>query len=261
MLDRRAGTVPVVLVLAVCAVSARFSKHPAVRHDPPFLAGENFASEARRLLLKSFDTPNITNLIVSIILGLHEFGTCHGGRSWALGGMATRMAHALQLHKEANQDPMGKVHPLMRPDYNHDGGSMSGYMSFTDKEIRRRCMWACFVMDRFNSSGTERPCIINESELEIQLPVHDRNLQLDASAITEQLDGGVKGAADLSEEERVAKAAEGMGIGAYMVRAVAIYGRVVKYLSQVRSHHITRGPNGRNLLTWCGIGREGEGCV
>lgn len=237
----RAGTAPPILVLSICAVSARFSKHPAVRHEPPFLAGENFASEARRLLLKNFDTPNITNLIVCIILGLHEFGTCHGGRSWALGGMATRMAHALQLHKEADQDPMGKVHPLMRPDYNHDGGHMGGYMSFTDKEIRRRCMWACFVMDRFNSSGTERPCIINEGELEIQLPVHDRNLQLDAAAITEQLDGGVKDTSELSEEEKMAKAAESMGIGAYMVRVVAIYGRVVKYLSRVRSPNVTRG--------------------
>jgi len=252
----RGGAAPPILVLAICAVSSRFSKHPAVRHETPFLAGENFASEARRLLLKNFDTPNITNLIVCIILGLHEFGTCHGGRSWAFGGIATRMAHALQLHKEADQDPMGKVH---LPDYNHDGGHMGGYMSFIDKEIRRRCMWACFVMDRFDSSGTERPCIINEGELEIQLPVHDRNLQLDAPAITEQLDGGVKDTSDLSEEEKLAKATESMGIGGYMVRVVAIYDRVVKYLSRVRSPYITRHIG--NLLMRLGIGRKGKGCL
>ncbi|KAA8912786.1 fungal-specific transcription factor domain-containing protein [Sphaerosporella brunnea] len=228
----KGGTAPPILVLAICAVSARFSKHPAVQHERPFSAGESFAAEARRQLLKNFDTANITNLTVCILLGLHEFGTCHGGRSWAFGGMATRMAHALQLHKEADQDPMAKVHPLMRPDYLHEGGHMGGYMSFIDKEIRRRCFWACFVMDRFNSSGTERPCIINESEVEIQLPVHDRNLQLDVQAITEQLDGGVKDTSELPEEEKVAVAAENMGIGAYIVRAVAMYGRVVKYLNQ-----------------------------
>jgi hypothetical protein len=235
MFGYRGGTAPPILVLAICAVSARFSKHPAVQHQPPFLAGEKFAAEARRQLLKNFDTPNITNLTVCILLGLHEFGACHGGRSWAFGGMATRMAHALQLHKEIDQDPMGKVNPLMRPDYLHEGGNIEGYMSFTDKEIRRRCFWACFVMDRFNSSGTARPCIINESDVEIQLPVHDRNLQLEVQAITEQLDGGVKDTSELPEEEKVAAAAESMGIGAYMVRAVAIYGRVVKYLNQVRS--------------------------
>lgn len=217
----------------MCAVSARFSKHPAVQHDPPFLAGERFAAEARRQLLKNFDNPSITRLTVCIILGLHEFGTCHGGRSWALGGMATRMAHALQLHKEAEHDPAGKAIHVQHPDYIHEGGLMGGFMSFTDKEIRRRCMWACFVMDRFTSSGTERPCLINEAEIEIQLPVHDRNLQLDAPAITEQLDGGVKDPSDIPGEEKLAKAAGSMGIGAYAVRAVAIFGRAVKYLNQV----------------------------
>jgi hypothetical protein len=77
--------------------------------------------------------------------------------------------------------------------------------------------------------------MINESEIEIQLPVHDRNLQLDAPAITEQLDGGVKDGSKMQEEEKLLKAAESMGIGAYMVRVVAIFGRVVKYLNQVRT--------------------------
>lgn len=233
----RSGTAPPVLVLSICAVSARFSIHPAVVHQPAFLAGEKFASEARRQLLKNFDTPNITNLTVCIILGLHEFGTCHGGRSWALGGMATRMAHALQLHKESEYDPTLKVHPTIKPDYMQEGGLPGGNMSFTDKEIRRRCMWACFVMDRFNSSGTERPCVINESQVEIQLPVHDRNLRLDTPATTEQLDGGIKDNSDASEDEKIKNATDNMGIGAYMIRAVAMYGRVVKYLNQVCLQH------------------------
>ena len=233
------------LVLAICAVSARFSKHPAVRCDPPFMAGECFASEARRQLLNNFDNPSITALTVCIILALHEFGTCHGGRSWAFCGMAIRMAHALQLHKEAEQDPMGKPSHVPLPDYIHEGGRMGGYMSFTDKEIRRRCMWACFVMDRFTSSGTERPCLISEGEIEIQLPVHDRNLQLDAPAITEQLDGGVKDTSDTAEEQKLARAAESMGVGAYAVRAVAIFGRVVKYLNQVCGPQTTANGHSR----------------
>ncbi|RPA99720.1 hypothetical protein L873DRAFT_1682915 [Choiromyces venosus 120613-1] len=221
----RSGTAPPVLVLAVCAVSARFSRHPEVRHDPPFLAGEAYASEARRQILKKFDTPNITNVTVCILLGLHEFGTCQGGRSWAMGGMATRMAHAIQLHKEANNGPLGKPHSRPTGDYfPQDEG---GYMSFVDREIRRRSMWSCFIMDRFTSSGTERPRLIVESEVEIQLPVHDRNLELDIPAVTEQLDGTVK---DYGEE--VGDVTGDMGVAAYMVRVVALYGRVVKYLNQ-----------------------------
>lgn len=222
-------------MLAICAISARFSKHPAVRHNPPFLAGELYAVEARRQLLKNFDIPSITNLTVCLILGVYEFGSCRGGRAWALGGIATGMAHALKLHKEVEQDPMARPHPLsVRPDYMHEGGIMGGYMSFIDKEIRRRCMWGCFIMDRFNSSGTEKPWTINEADLEIQLPVHDRNLQLNSPAITEQLDGGVKDPSNLPEDEKLAKAAENMGIGAYIVRVISIFGRVVKYVNQVR---------------------------
>lgn len=202
-----------------------------MRHDPPFLAGESFATEARRLLLKNFDNPNITNVTVCLILGLHEFGTCQGGRSWAFGGMATRMAHALQLHKEVNSDPIGRAQSTLRADYpqDHEGSFGGNSMSFVDREIRRRCMWASFVMDRFTSSGTERPCIISESELEIQLPTHDKNLELDIPAITEQLDGTVRSPENLVPGSVV----ENMGVGAYMVRVIALYGRVAKYFNQV----------------------------
>ncbi|KAI5847810.1 fungal-specific transcription factor domain-containing protein [Morchella snyderi] len=228
----RNGTAPPVLVLAICAISARFSKHPAVRHNPPFLAGESFATEARRLVLKNFDNPNITNVTVCTLLCLHEFGTCQGGRSWAFGGMATRMAHALQLHREINNDPIGKASGTSRSDCLSEEGAPGNTMSFVDREIRRRCMWACFVMDRFTSSGTERPCLISESEIEIQLPSHDRNLELDIPTITERLDGtvnvrDVKGLA-LGESNIV----DNMGIGAYIVRVIALYGRVAKYFNQ-----------------------------
>lgn len=202
-----------------------------MRHDPPFLAGESFAAEARRLLLKNFDNPNITNVTVCIMLGLHEFGTCQGGRSWAFGGMATRMAHALQLHKEVNNDPIGKSSNMLRSYYpqDHEGPLGVNSMSFVDREIRRRCMWASFAMDRFNSSGTERPCIISESELGIQLPSHDKNLELDLPTITEQLDGNVR----FPGSPGSSRATENMGVGAYIVRVIALYGRVVKYVNQV----------------------------
>lgn len=139
------------------------------------------------------------------------------------------MAHALQLHKEVNNDPIGKSSTTLRSYYpqDHEGPLGINSMSFVDREIRRRCMWASFAMDRFNSSGTERPCIISESELGIQLPSHDKNLEFDLPTITEQLDGNVLGSPEPSH------ATENMGVGAYIVRVIALYGRVVKYVNQV----------------------------
>jgi hypothetical protein len=147
-------------------------------------------------------------------MGLHEFGTCQGGRSWSFGGQAIRMAYALQLHRDVEHDPENKTTPL----------------SFIDREIRRRTMWACFLMDRFNSSGTERPNFMKEENIKIPLPIKEKYFQLDMPGPTEDLWGGVPhpvspGAGELSDPK------ENMGVAAYMIRSIALWGRIINYLN------------------------------
>lgn len=125
------------------------------------------------------------------------------------------MAFALQLHKDLDYDPM-------RPGVQ---------LSFVDREIRRRTMWACFLMDRFNSSGTERPTFIKEETLKIPLPVKEKNFQLDMPAPTENLQGEVLGPL-MPEEGGQVDAKENMGVAAYMVKAISIWGRVINHLNQ-----------------------------
>ncbi|RFU26937.1 hypothetical protein B7463_g9407, partial [Scytalidium lignicola] len=213
----RAGTVPPVLVLAVCAVSARFSTHPKLNSAPAFLRGEEWASEARDIVMKRYEWPNITILTCLIILGLHEFGTCQGGRSWALGGQAIRMAYALQLHRDLDYDPL-----------KHNG---TAELSFIDREIRRRTMWACFLMDRFNSSGTDRPTFIKEETIKIQLPIREKYFQLDMPGPTENLRGEVP--YPISDDSGgLSDALDNMGVAAYMIRSISIWGRIINYLNQ-----------------------------
>ena len=209
---------PPVLTLAICAVSARFSTHPLVSTEPAFLRGESWAKPARDIVLRRYDEPNITILTVLLILGLHEFGTCQGGRSWMLGGMATRMAYALQLHREVDHDPLGRKN------------DKSSELSFTDREIRRRTMWGCFLMDRFNSSGTERPTFASEENIKVQLPIKEFNFRMEIPGPTEDLDGQVPtpiaaGAGQTSRPK------ENMGVAAYLIRVIALWGRVVKYFN------------------------------
>lgn len=212
--------VPPVLILAVCAVSARFSKHPAVRSNPAYLAGEQWAREAERIILKHYDEPSLTHLTVCLLLGLHELGTCQGGRSWALCGMATRMAFAMQLHKEPGDNPTGLG----------TGCEEEDYLSFSDRELRRRAMWGCYMMDRFTSSGTQRPPSIADGDINLQLPVNDKIIELDLPTITERLDGSIVGA---NTPEEMEKARENTGVVAYLVRTVALFGKIVKYLNLV----------------------------
>lgn len=221
----RNGTLPPVLVLSICAVAARFSTHPKFCSTANFSRGEKWASEAREIVTRRYDWPNITILTCLLILGLHEFGTCQGGRSWALGGQATRMAFALQLHKDLEYDPTN--------------GSGSEPLSFIDREIRRRTMWACFLMDRFNSSGTDRPMFIREETVRIPLPIKEKHFQLDIPGSTEFLDGSVASPRPLSTVDvnatvsgGIINANENMGVAAYMIRSIALWGRIISYVNQ-----------------------------
>ncbi|KAK6531301.1 hypothetical protein TWF281_008115 [Arthrobotrys megalospora] len=215
------GTVPPVLILALCAVSARFSNHPTIRKDLPFLAGEEWGIEAGRIVRENFDRANLTNLTVLLLLGLHELGTCNGGKSWAYGGMAMRMAYALQLHKEIDNDPLGLP-----------AGNLMGRnaISFTDREIRRRLMWACFFMDRFNSSGTSRPQFLDEADIHIQLPIKERMFITERPGLTEYVNGSVN-QIETGGREELKNVQANMGIAAFNVRVVTLWGRVMKYMN------------------------------
>ena len=206
------------LVLAVCSVSARFSTHPQINTTPAFLRGEEWAAPARDIVLRRYDEPNITMITVLLLLGLHEFGTCHGGRSWMFAGMAERMAYALQLHRELDHDPLGT-----RNDKKSE-------LSFTDREIRRRTMWACFMMDRFTASGTERPMSADEESIKVQLPIKEAYFQMDIPGSTENLDGQVPNPVT-NDTGQLADVKANMGVAAYMIRAIALWGRTIKHLN------------------------------
>jgi hypothetical protein len=128
------------------------------------------------------------------------------------------MAFALQLHKDLEYDPSGRH-------------GTKTQLSFIDREIRRRIMWACFLMDRFNSSGTDRPMFIREDTIQIPLPVKEKYFQFDMPAPTEMLDGQVPHPVSPNDGQ-IADARENMGVAAFLIRAIALWGRIITYLSQ-----------------------------
>ena len=125
------------------------------------------------------------------------------------------MAFALQLHKDLEHDPL----------------RMAGktQLSFIDREIRRRTMWACFLMDRFNSSGTDRPTFIREETLNIPLPIKEKNFQYDMPGPTETLSGDVL---EPFSSSHLTEAKDNMGVAAWMIKVIALWGRVIGYLNQ-----------------------------
>lgn len=134
------------------------------------------------------------------------------------GGMALRMAYALQLHKEWDHDPLGQQ------------SDKKTEFTPTDREIRRRTMWACFLMDRFNSSGTERPPFANEETIKIQLPIKETYFQMEIPGPTEGLDGNVLNPV-VDDTGQLPDPKMNMGVCSFLIRTIALWGRVVKYLN------------------------------
>ena len=126
------------------------------------------------------------------------------------------MAYALQLHQDLDYDPQKR------------NGTVE--LSFIDREIRRRTMWSCFLMDRFNSSGTDRPTFIKEETIKVQLPIREKFFQLDMPGPTEDLNGNVPHAISPGAGQ-LSNAKENMGVAAYMIRSIALWGRIINYLN------------------------------
>lgn len=72
--------VPDFVLLALMAVTARYSNRQDIRTDPPWYSGEKYASKAREMLLQVIDTPSLANIQGLVLLALHEFGCARGPR-------------------------------------------------------------------------------------------------------------------------------------------------------------------------------------
>jgi hypothetical protein len=85
-------------------------------------------------------------------------------------------------------------------------------------------------MDRFNSSGTERPLFVNDQYIQAQLPVKEHFFQFEIPGTTEVLEGPRTDNAEKAGPHTLSET-ENMGVAAYIVRLVAIWGRVIRYMN------------------------------
>ena len=153
------GKVPDGLLYSICAISARFSTTHAPpplprqsnKETPAYHAGELYAIEARKLALREFDKPTVQNVQTLLLLALHDFGGKKGQKAWMFTGMAIRMASALRLNREVDGDAIGVENaPGVEESqiaYSPPERASREKVSWTEREVRRRTFWACFIMD------------------------------------------------------------------------------------------------------------------
>lgn len=178
--------------LGVLALTARFHPPLAAAHSPaspshssnPLAASEYYAA-ALRSRLAGLDgaclaQPDLPRVQALLMLALHEWGMCRGKSAWVYVGMAIRLAQAMGLPFELEnefpaRDPSSSS-PGLRTETDHFGlpRRVESREPTSDdiiaQETKRRTFWACFILDRCLSSGKYRPRMVRVKELGIQLP-------------------------------------------------------------------------------------------
>ncbi|KAJ5585479.1 uncharacterized protein N7459_005279 [Penicillium hispanicum] len=178
--------------LGVLTLTARFHPPLVAYHSPaspghpanPIDASEFYATALRSRLAgldgASLAVPDLARVQALLMLALHEWGMCHGKSAWVYVGMAIRLAQAMGLPFELENEvpPRDTSHssPGLKAEADHFG--LPRRVEFKEQtsddiiaqETKRRTFWACFILDRCLSSGKYRPRMIRVKELEIQLP-------------------------------------------------------------------------------------------
>lgn len=148
-------------------------------------ASEYYAESLRKALGPlgmSMSTASVERVQAFLMLGLYEWSQTRpktGGLSaWMYVGVAIRMAQALGLG--FGDKPEKSRHARQRS--GQGSASTTSTMPNPDlmieKEIKRRTMFSCLILDRLLACGKERVCTIDVYELQIQLPCSDMAFDL-----------------------------------------------------------------------------------
>ncbi|KAI1852536.1 hypothetical protein JX265_012995 [Neoarthrinium moseri] len=162
---------------------------PVQTQVDPAAASEYYAETLTRALgsvRNAMGSASVERVQALLMLGLYEWGQTRpntgGLGAWMFVGTAIRMAQFLQLgFLDRDFRAIGeKLHDKKK------SGSQS--QETLEKEIKRRTMFSCFVLDRMLSCGKERQAILHPSRLSIQLPCSEDKFDLAMNASTGFLD-------------------------------------------------------------------------
>ena len=112
--------------------------------------------------------PTLEKIQALLMLGYHEYTSLKGTEGWVKIGTAIRCVQALGYQWDADCDD----HTPRRA--NQSSLRLSDRDQFIIREIQRRTLWSCCLLDRYTSWGKDRPSMIRIDELKkIQLVCSD----------------------------------------------------------------------------------------
>jgi hypothetical protein len=95
----QSGTASALLLNAMCALAARFSRHPMLHQESAALRGEVFANKAKIMLVPLLNIPSHDVVASLLMVAWHELANNHDAGLYMYTGMACRMALDLGMDK------------------------------------------------------------------------------------------------------------------------------------------------------------------
>ncbi|KAI9734047.1 MAG: hypothetical protein M1818_006985 [Claussenomyces sp. TS43310] len=138
--------IPEHLLNAIYAISSRYVTDSKDYHAAANLS-EDYASRARAEL--EADEPSIEGIQTLLLLSLAFMAAGKGRKAYMLLATAIGMALALELHRELHIDIR---------------------VTASEREMRRRLFWTCYILDRFTACGSKRPSLISDKSVFLRLP-------------------------------------------------------------------------------------------
>lgn len=204
------GSVSRPLLYAVLAISARFSEHPSVRTQPPYLAGECYANKALSLVDVSTLEPSLENIQFWGIMSCLEYGRASGSKAWIYGGLAVRFCQELGYYKEET---------MSLPIFAEDGS-----IDTTAMALRRRVYWSCICIDKLSCAGTHRLQAIEKSDYDTNPSNISECLLLRDPTFHRNVD------------DKAIQDDSLMNIAKHYMRCVEAYGEVNKFMNRAKSN-------------------------
>ncbi|CAM0137458.1 hypothetical protein VKS41_003179 [Umbelopsis sp. WA50703] len=200
------------LLLTICALATKsnYSENPQF-----WEIGSEWAQQAHHLLTDNYNTITISNLMTVILLHEHDYRCGKLSSCFLLTGMAARMSQALQINLEYDLDVLCD----------------KSTMSCTEKECRRRLMWACYLLDSAASSGVKQLMLVEESDIKIQLPCAEDSFLFQRPCITETLVPG-EVLKFINIFDQAISPTINMDYRAHLVRIIRIRNKVLSYVKR-----------------------------
>ncbi|PIA16364.1 hypothetical protein COEREDRAFT_92644 [Coemansia reversa NRRL 1564] len=153
------GRVPSLLVSAMCAAASAFLNQIESERRKIY---DTYSQKVREQFHDACFEPSLEVVQTALIMTLCEYrhGSLH--RAWVYLSMGFRLAIAMGYHHH---------------DVKLRAGSMQSNVEIVHREACRRAFWGAFLLDRYTAIGGGKALGINDNDISVLLPLHDKDWQ------------------------------------------------------------------------------------